>query len=90
MTLIRADWSLYKVFLLLTISRYNILIMTALCPVPSIANVRNVCREKDVMWQFPRIKKGPNLAKSSISGNGKEEQKGSAAEGPHEHSTAAG
>lgn len=64
--------------------------MTALFPVSSIADVRGVFREKNVKWQFARIKRGPNLAKSGSSGNGKEEWGGAAAEGPHERGTAAG
>ena len=64
--------------------------MTALFPVSSIADVRDVFRGKDVTWQFPRMKRGPSLAKSCSSGNGKEEWEGAAAEGPHRHGTAAG
>lgn len=64
--------------------------MTALFPVSSIADVRDVFRGKDVTWQFPRTKRSPSSAKSCSSGNGKEDWEGAAAEGPHEHGTAAG
>lgn len=37
------------------------------------------------MWHFPRIKRGPNLAESCSSGEGKKEWEGAAAKGPPEH-----
>lgn len=53
--------------------------MTALFPVSSIADVRDIFSGKDVMWQFPRIKRGPSSGKSRSSGNGEEEWQGAAA-----------